>query len=106
MNVGRAANADPRWIIPIICRRGGISKREIGEIRIQDRETQFEIAASAAQDFAYKVSRRDVKDPEIRIAPLIDKPARGGEERPRRKPQPGGGAKPPKRKDRKAGVQG
>jgi ATP-dependent RNA helicase DeaD len=70
MNVGRAANADPRWIIPIICRRGGISKREIGEIRILDRETHFEIAPDVADAFAAKANRRDAKDPEIRIEPL------------------------------------
>ena len=50
--VGRKNNADPKWLIPIICRVGGITKQEIGAIRIFDRETKFEIAAEAAARFA------------------------------------------------------
>ena len=49
--VGRKNNADPKWLIPIICRIGGITKQEIGAIRIFDRETKFEIAAHAADRF-------------------------------------------------------
>ena len=52
MAVGRKQNADPRWLIPLICKAGGVTKQEIGSIRIFDRETKFEIAAHAAQSFA------------------------------------------------------
>jgi len=41
--VGRNDNADPRWILPLICRRGLITKNEIGAIRIVDHETVFEV---------------------------------------------------------------
>jgi ATP-dependent RNA helicase DeaD len=68
MNIGRSRNADPRWIIPIICRRGSVTKAEIGAIRIMDEETQFEIAAAVAEHFASRLRRPDSKDPEIRIA--------------------------------------
>jgi ATP-dependent RNA helicase DeaD len=50
--VGRKNNADPKWLIPLICRLGGVTKQEIGAIRIFDRETKFEIAAHAAERFA------------------------------------------------------
>ena len=70
MNIGRAANADPRWMIPVICRRGGITKSEIGAIRIMDRETQFEVKAEAAERFAAEARRPDDKDPNIRFATL------------------------------------
>jgi len=70
MNIGRAANADPRWMIPVICRRGGITKNEIGAIRIMDRETQFEVAADAAERFAAQARQPDAKDPNIRFATL------------------------------------
>jgi ATP-dependent RNA helicase DeaD len=49
--LGRRQNADPKWLIPALCRRGGITKAEIGTIRIFDRETKFEIAAHAADRF-------------------------------------------------------
>lgn len=50
--VGRQNNADPKWLIPLICRNGGITKQEIGAIRIFDQETKFEIAGYAAERFA------------------------------------------------------
>ncbi len=52
LSVGRTANADPKWLIPLICRRGHVTKADIGQIRIFDRETKFEIAAAAAERFA------------------------------------------------------
>ncbi len=52
LNIGRAQNADPRWLLPLICRAGGVTKTEIGAIRIFDNETRFEIAADVADAFA------------------------------------------------------
>jgi ATP-dependent RNA helicase DeaD len=49
--VGRKHNADPKWLIPLICKMGGITKAEIGAIRVFDRETKFEIAEHAAAEF-------------------------------------------------------
>jgi ATP-dependent RNA helicase DeaD len=49
--VGRTNNADPKWLIPLICRVGHVTKKDIGEIRIFDRETKFEITAEAEPRF-------------------------------------------------------
>jgi len=54
--VGRKNNADPKWLIPLICRLGNVTKAEIGVIRIFDRETKFEITAPAAAAFAAAIS--------------------------------------------------
>jgi ATP-dependent RNA helicase DeaD len=54
-SVGRRNNADPKWLIPLLCRLGGITKQEIGVIRIFDRETKFEILLPAAERFAASV---------------------------------------------------
>jgi ATP-dependent RNA helicase DeaD len=70
MNVGRNRNADPRWLLPLICRRGHVTEREIGGIRILDRETKFETARNAAGRFASAVRRPDNMDPGIRIEPI------------------------------------
>ncbi|MCP6600583.1 DbpA RNA binding domain-containing protein, partial [Klebsiella pneumoniae] len=51
-SVGRNENADPRWLLPFLCRRGHVTRGEIGRIRILGRETQFEVAAAAASRFA------------------------------------------------------
>ncbi len=52
LNIGRTQKADPKWLLPLICRMGGVEKRDIGAIRIQDRETRFEITQAMADDFA------------------------------------------------------
>lgn len=57
LDVGRQRKADPKWLIPEICRQGGITKRAIGAIRIFDEETKFEIDAETADAFAAKVAK-------------------------------------------------
>ena len=51
LNVGRNQNADPRWILPLLCRRGHITRTEIGAIRIAANETLFEIPRAIADRF-------------------------------------------------------
>jgi len=57
MDIGRRHNADPRWILPLLCRRGHITKNEIGAIRIAAGETLFEIPRAAAARFAAALKR-------------------------------------------------
>jgi ATP-dependent RNA helicase DeaD len=64
---GRKQNADPKWLIPLICRLGGVTKAEIGAIRIFDRETKFEIAGHAAPAFAQAIGT--AAGNEIRLEP-------------------------------------
>jgi ATP-dependent RNA helicase DeaD len=52
LSVGRKTNADPKWLLPMLCRRGKITKGDIGAIRIFERETKIEIAAGMADEFA------------------------------------------------------
>jgi ATP-dependent RNA helicase DeaD len=70
INVGRSKNADPKWLIPLLCRRGNITKREIGKIQILARETRVEIAPGTATSFAEAIRRPDPKDKNIHIEPL------------------------------------
>lgn len=51
LSVGRNKNADPRWLLPLICRAGHITKQEVGAIKIMERETRFEIATRALDRF-------------------------------------------------------
>lgn len=70
VNVGRAAQADPRWLVPMICRRGQIAKAEIGRIQILPRETRFEISPQAASHFDHWSKQPDHKEPNIRFEPV------------------------------------
>nr|WP_246820461.1 DEAD/DEAH box helicase [Bradyrhizobium iriomotense] len=73
--IGRRKNAEARWLLPMICRRGGIDKRDIGAIKIMDTTTEFEISERVAESFAAKVKRPDKED-SIRIEPMTDAPQR------------------------------
>jgi ATP-dependent RNA helicase DeaD len=57
--IGRKQNADPKWLLPMICRRGGVTRAEIGAIRIFDAESKVEIAADAAERFAASALRAE-----------------------------------------------
>lgn len=69
-SVGRQKNAEARWLLPMICRRGGIDKHDIGVIRIYDAHSEFEISAQAAEQFSLKLKGPD-KDNNIRIEPVL-----------------------------------
>jgi ATP-dependent RNA helicase DeaD len=68
-SIGRQKNAEARWLLPMICRRGGIQKGDIGAIRIYGTHTEFEISAQAAEQFAVDLKRPD-KEENIRIEAL------------------------------------
>ncbi len=78
MDIGRRHNADPRWLLPLLCRRGHITRAEIGAIRIAANETLFEVQTAAAGRFAAAVRRTAVggEDSEgsIHIAQVQGKP--------------------------------
>lgn len=80
--IGRDKKAEARWLLPMICRRGGIDKNDVGAIRIFDSGTEFEISAHAAERFAARIKRPDKED-NIRIEALPDGPQ--GEAPPRRR---------------------
>jgi ATP-dependent RNA helicase DeaD len=71
--IGRKNKAEARWLLPMLCRRGGIEKTELGAIRIFDTNTEFEVSAAAGESFAAMIQRPDKED-NIRIEPLPDGP--------------------------------
>lgn len=58
LNVGRKHNAEPRWLLPMICRAGHITKKDIGSIRIFDADSRFELDAKLADKFQETVKRK------------------------------------------------
>jgi ATP-dependent RNA helicase DeaD len=121
LNIGRNGNADPRWLLPFLCRRGHLTRQEIGRIRILGQETMVEIAPYAAERFAAAARQNSAEDREdIQIQPMQPfrqtprdappKPERAApvrEARPGkaatapRPPKPGKPGKPPKRFEKK-----
>jgi ATP-dependent RNA helicase DeaD len=103
LNVGRNNQADPRWILPFLCRRGHVTREAIGRIRILDRETRFEVAPYLAERFAIASAKPGEDDAHIRIEPAAsmgpaDRPAHASKPRAayQGKPRPAeGGRKRP-----------
>ena len=92
LNVGREKNADPKWLIPLICRLGHVTKPDIGLIRIFDRETKFEILPQAAERFAEAVG--GAAEGGLRISPAAGPPTAAAGGKPRRGPPPKGKGRP------------
>ena len=95
MNIGAKDNADPRWMLPLICRRGGVTRREVGAIRVGPHETTFEIAGHAAHEFADAAAESDPRARHVVISradagPAAPTPApeRGPTPREERTPTP------------------
>ena len=76
LSVGRRDNADPKWLVPLICRLGGVTKREIGAIRVFDTDTRFEIARVASAAFAAATANAVQGEPRITSAGDGPMPAR------------------------------
>ena len=72
ISIGRQNNADPKWLLPLICRLGDVTRSEIGAIRVFDRETKFEIADAAAARFVAAVDKAGAQD--FTIAPAAPAP--------------------------------
>ncbi|WP_038358854.1 DEAD/DEAH box helicase [Bosea sp. UNC402CLCol] len=68
LNVGRRDGADPRQLLPMLCRRGKITRDEVGAIRIFDRETKVEIDADVAERF-YELAKAVDRD-KVMIEPV------------------------------------
>ncbi len=68
IEIGRKNKADPKWLLPMLCRRGKVTRDDIGNIRILDNHTEVQITSGAAENFASNVRRTDGDD--IRINPM------------------------------------
>ncbi|MDP3414694.1 DEAD/DEAH box helicase [Falsiroseomonas sp.] len=100
LSIGRHDQADPRWILPFICRKGDLTRKEVGRIEVMDRETRVEIAPWAAARFAASAQRVSGDDDDrIRIEAMPNAPAPS--RAPPREPQRDRPAPP--RPDRPAG---
>jgi len=56
LNVGRADRADPKGILRMLTRSGGVERRFIGAIRIHDQTCHVQIATTAAERFERKTA--------------------------------------------------
>jgi ATP-dependent RNA helicase DeaD len=73
-SVGRNKRAEPRWLLPLICKAGGITRDDVGSIKILDEETRFEISAEKSAEFAERVARIGSGEKGVTISPADGRP--------------------------------
>ena len=97
VSLGRKQRAEPRWLLPLICKAGGITKKDVGAIRIDDRFSTFQIATGSAGNFAASVLRNGTleRGAEIKAldASIMEQAAASKPPRPRSRPHDADGAK-------------
>jgi ATP-dependent RNA helicase DeaD len=69
LSLGRTHRAEPRWVLPLICKAGGITRDDVGSIKIFDDETRFQISAEKAAQFAERVARDGSGEKGVTISP-------------------------------------
>jgi ATP-dependent RNA helicase DeaD len=74
LSVGHADRAEPRWLLPLLCRAGGIEKDAIGAIRVGPSESYVELDASAIDGFLASVGTARELEGGIALTVLDGKP--------------------------------
>ncbi|GAB5459190.1 MAG: DEAD/DEAH box helicase [Henriciella sp.] len=103
LSVGRAKNADPKWILPMLCKAGDIKRDQIGNIRIGQTLTHVELQPDAARKIMDKAGAEGRIDKSLTVRRASGPPAaESRQDRPPRKPYRGkGGDKPASGKAKK-----
>ena len=87
LSVGRKQRAEPRWLIPALCKGGDITKAAIGMIRMRENDTIVELDAAEADGFLERIGPDRTLERGMRVKVLDAKPNLG--------PAPKGGFKKP-----------
>lgn len=110
MDVGREQRAEARWILPVLCRRGHVTRDAVGQIRINADQTYFQIPTGLADQFARAVERTARDDGEyeatIRIERAPDTPRDAAKHRSRDREGPQGRGRRPHGHGGQGGSQG
>ncbi len=67
VSAGRKHRAEPRWLLPLICRLGHVTKKDVGSIKVGEKESRFEVSAAAAERFAAALDETGGREKSILI---------------------------------------
>jgi len=98
LSVGSKHTAEARWLLPMLCKAGGLSKNDIGAIRVRTEETHVELAPSCVTQFLETVGPDRVLERTVRVTQMDGPPA---DARPGAAASPPPAAKKPYNADRK-----
>jgi len=86
LSVGRDERAEARWLLPMLCRAGHITKQDIGAIRIQAGETHVELAAGCVDRFLAGVGPSGKVEKNIVVTRRESDPTGGADQNARPRP--------------------
>ncbi|KUO64914.1 MAG: DEAD/DEAH box helicase [Alphaproteobacteria bacterium BRH_c36] len=78
ISVGRKQNAEPAWLLPLLCNGGDLTKQDIGAIKIQPEETFVQLSAECVDRFLAAIGPNNTLQKTIRVKRLDTPPQFGG----------------------------
>lgn len=51
LSVGRKSGAEPRWLLPMLCKSGGLDRSQVGAIRVEEAHTRVELRPDSVEPF-------------------------------------------------------
>ncbi|MCH9806827.1 MAG: DEAD/DEAH box helicase [Alphaproteobacteria bacterium] len=79
LSIGRSQNAEPGWLLPVICKAGKLDKQDIGAIRIRAEETFVQVNAQAVERLMSAIGPANTLQKNIKVNVLETPPDLGGE---------------------------
>jgi len=70
LSIGRDRNAEPRWLLPLLCRAGNLDKSQIGKIRVADTESFVELSQPAVAGFFDRIGPDNLLEDDVTAAPV------------------------------------
>ncbi len=67
LGVGRRQKADPKWLVPMLCKSGGFSRDKIGSIRISPNETHVELRPDAVSQLMERAGEKQIIDKSLYV---------------------------------------
>ena len=68
VSLGRKHRAEPRWLLPMICKAGHVTKAAVGSIKVGDSTTDFEISTELADAFEATIATNGTGEKGVTIA--------------------------------------
>ncbi len=85
---GHDAGAEPRRLLPMLCKAGGLTKDDIGAIRVQTSQSFVEISKASLQQFLSTIGKNKTLEPGAVLTQLDTPPDIANSPRPAFSPKP------------------
>ena len=78
LSIGRDDGAEPRKVLPMVCKKGNLTKDDIGAIRVQADKTYVEVLSTRAKDFIAALDPDMTLEAGVRVSTAEAPPAADG----------------------------